>query len=286
MTLLNEYQVQQVEQYFKNNGIKKRPIVEDFLDHICCMIESKMESGYTFEDSLIKAFEKLSINEIKNIEFFTLKLINMETSFSSRISTLATIPFIFWGFTWFADSSGIGIPYFISMLLFILAILSMFGLFCLGWYKNFPNWSFPAIGFCALFSLFFMRITAPSISNEKLGFYAWLPFAISLFVSLMLRPSIDPLKKIIERIKNDPSLILFMFFGFSPFFISLFCDEIHSAWMIPVAIISTLILSLGLYMYLRSDKTKIKVISLIASGTLALVLTIIASHIYWKTLTL
>lgn len=282
---LNEHQVHQVKHYFKNNGLNKRLIIEDFLDHICCMIENNMDLGYTFEDSLIKAFEKLPINEIKNIELFTLKLINMETSFSSRISTLATIPFVFWGFTWLADSSGIGIPYFISMLLFILAILSMFGLFCIGWYKDFPSWSFPAIGFCILFSLFFMGVTVPSISTVKLGFYSWLPFAISLFVSLMFKPSMEPLKKIIERIKNEPSLLLFIFYGFSPFFISLFCDEIHSARMIPVAIISTFILSFGLYIYLRSDKIKTKVISLLASGTFALALTIMASHVYWKTLT-
>ena len=141
----------------------------------------------------------------------------MEASFSSRISTLATIPFMFGGFTWFADSSGIGIPYFISMRLFILAILSMFGLFSIDWYKDFPNWSFPAIGFCILFSLFFMRITVLSISNEKLGFYSWLPFAISLLVSLMFKPSIDPLKKIIARIRNEPPLILFICY-YSPLF--------------------------------------------------------------------
>jgi hypothetical protein len=128
-----------------------------------------------------------------------------------------------------------------------------------------------------------MHVTVPSVTSEKLGFYAWLPFAVSLLVSLMLRPSMEPVKKFVSRIKNDPSLGLFIFYGFAPFFISLFCDEIHSARMIPVAILSTFILSLGLYIYLRSDKIKVKVISLIASGTLVLVITFIASYTYWET---
>jgi hypothetical protein len=280
---LNEHQVRRVEAYLKNSGLKNRLLTEDFLDHICCMIEDKMDGGRRFDASLAEAFDELPVNEIKNMEHFTLKLINMETSFSNRTSALAALPFLFWGCTWLVSGMGTGMPYLILAFSFVVAVLSMFCLFCIGWYKDFPGWSFPAVGFCILFSLFFMMVTVPSISNAKLGFYAWLPFAVSLIVCLIIRPSATPVKKIVSRIKNEPSLILFILYGFAPFFISLFCDEMHSVAIIPIAVISTAVLSFGLYSYLRSGKTRVKVISLIASAAGALAVTMITCYIYWGT---
>jgi hypothetical protein len=158
----------------------------------------------------------------------------------------------------------------------------MIVLLCVGWIKDFPYWSFPAVGFCLLFSAFFMMVAIPNFSDGLLGFWAWIPLLIMLVICLMFKPSIVPIKKLFAKIKKEPALLLFTLYGFAPFFISLFCDEIHSVWMIPVALLSSLILSLGLYFFLRSDKKKIRIISIVASGLVALAITFSASYFYWE----
>lgn len=279
---LSELQVRKVEHYLRNNGIENKSILGDFLDHVCCMIEQQMDTGLSFEESLTSVSDKFPASEIKNIELFTLKILNMETSFSSHTSLLATIPFGLFGIAWAFSNSGLSIPNFIEMLLFIAAIISMFALLCVGWVKDFPRWSFPAIGFCLLFSSFFMMVTIPNFSDNLLGFWAWTPLLISLVICLMFKPSVVPIKKLFNKIKEEPALLLFALYGFAPFFVSLFCDETHSVWMILVALLSTLILSLGLYFFLRSDKKIIRIISIVISGLLALALTFSASYFYWK----
>ena len=206
----------------------------------------------------------------------------METSFSSRTSLLATIPFGLFGLAWAFSNSGFNVPALIQMFLLITSVISMFVLLGIGWIKNFPRWSFPAIGFCLLFSMFLMMVSIPGLSDDVLGLWAWIPLLVTLIISLSFKPGIGPVKKIIERIKEEPALILFALYGFTPFFVWILCDEIHSIWMIFIALISTLILSSGIYLFLRSDKKKTRVISMIISGLLAVIFTFTASIIYWK----
>lgn len=279
---LNKLQVKEVKRYLKKSKIESRLIFGDFLDHICCMIEQKISEGASFEDSLKTSFSQLPGYEIKTIEMYTLKLLNMETSFSSRTSLLATIPFGLFGLTLAFSNSGFNVPAFIQIFLLITSAISMFVLLGIGWIKNFPRWSFPAIGFCLLFSMYLMMVSIPRLSDEVLGFWAWIPLVITLIISLIFKPSIEPIKKIIERIKEEPALILFALYGFAPFFVFILCDEMHSTWMIFIALISTLILSSGLYLFLRSDKKRNRVLSLIFSGLLAVIFTYTASNIYWN----
>jgi len=280
--MLNELQVNQVKRYLRKINIESRLIFGDFLDHLCCMIEQNMSEGASFEDSLQASFRQLPGYEIKTIETYTLKLLNMETSFSSRTSLLATIPFGLFGLSWAFSNSGFNVPGLIQMFLLITSVISMFVLLGIGWIKNFPRWSFPAIGFCLLFSMFFMMMIISDRSAGVLGLWAWTPLLITLIISLSFKQSTEPIKKIIERIKDEPALILFALYGFTPFFLWILCDEMHSSWMIIIALISTLILSSGVYLFLRSDKKRIRVLSMIISGLLAVIITYTASTIYWK----
>jgi len=250
--MLNKLQVKEVKRYLKKNNIESRLIFGDFLDHLCCMIEQNMSEGASFEDSLQTSFSQLPGYEMKKIETYTLKILNMETSFSSRTSLLATIPFGLFGLSWAFSNSGFNVPAF----LFIISVISMFVLLGIGWIKNFPRWSFPAIGFCLLFSMFFMMMIISGISDGVLGLWAWTPLIITLIISFVIKPSSEPIKKIIERIKEEPALILFALYGFVPIFVWILSDEMYTIWMIFIALISTLILSSGIYLFLRSDKKR------------------------------
>ena len=279
---LNKSQVKEVKRCLKKNRIESRLIFGDFLDHLCCMIEQKISEGASFEDSLQASLSQLPGYEMKMIETYTLKILNMETSFSSRTSLLATIPFGLFGLAWAFSNSGFNAPALIQMFLFIISVISMFVLLGIGWIKNFPRWSFPAIGFCLLFSMFFMMMIISGISDGVLGLWAWTPLIITLIISFIIKPSSEPIKKIIDRIKEEPALILFALYGFAPIFVWILSDEMYTIWMIFIALISTVILSSGIYLFLRSDRKRTRLISMIISGLLAVIITYTASTIYWK----
>ena len=206
----------------------------------------------------------------------------METSFSKRTSLLTTIPFGIFGIAWAISNSGLGITGYIELSLLLVSVLAMFVLLGIGWSKNFPRWAFPAVGFCLLFTVFLVMITIPALKREPLGYMAVLPLVITLVIGLLFNSKLDPIKHLIKKTKEDLSLILFALYGFAPFFVFLFYDEMHSIWLIPVILLSTLILSFGLYNFLRSDKKKIRVISIIVCGVVALAIAIVINFFYWK----
>jgi hypothetical protein len=205
----------------------------------------------------------------------------METSFSKRTSLLATIPFGIFGIAWAVSNSGLGISGYIQSSLLGVSAIAMFVLLGIGWSKNFPRWSFPAVGFCLLFTAFLVMITIPALKREPLGYWAVLPLVTTLVVCLFFNPKLEPIKHLIQKTKEDLSLILFALYGFAPTFIWFFYDEMHSIWLVPVILLSTLILCFGLYSFLRSDKKKIRIISIIVSGLVAFVIAIVVSFL-WK----
>lgn len=279
---LSKEQVNIVRNYIKESKIETKFILNDFLDHICCLIEDKMNDNTSFEDSLNYAINKISILEIKKTELLTLKTLNMETYFSKRTSLLATIPFILFTISWVFTNPTIKIPLFIESLLFFSSIISMFVLFGIGWIKNFPRWSLPSIGFCLLISLFLMNVKIPKVSSELLGIWAWLPFAITLLICVVIKPSIEPLKSIKNKIVDSPSLILFSLYGISPFIAFLLTDEISSPLLTPIIIITMLFLIVGLFLYLKSKEKHIRVVSITLSFVLAISTVMIFCNYYWQ----
>jgi hypothetical protein len=93
----------------------------------------------------------------------------MNTRTSIRTSLLATIPFGLFGIAWFVFDSGITVSPFVALLLFAVAALSMFVFLGIGWIKEFPRWSVPALGFCLFFSAWLMMITVPSLKREMVS---------------------------------------------------------------------------------------------------------------------
>lgn len=240
-----------------------------------------MEAGETFEVSLQEAFDRLPAQKLKNMELFTLKLLQMETSFSTKTSLLATIPFGMFGLVWALDM-GRNVPYSIVAMTFLAAVIGMYGLLWLGWVKNFPRWSFPAVGFCLLFSVYFSYVRIPSVSDQELGIWAWWPLLITIVIGLLFNCSLQPVKEFIKKIKDDFTLILFALYGFAPVFVSFFTDEIHSLQMLPYTLLSSIILGIGLYYFLKCERKRIRVLSLILSGSSALLITALSSFQFWE----
>ncbi len=279
--ILNDAQTNKLRQILKSSNIESRFIRRDLLDHLCCMVEDEMDMGCSFEEALERVFVQFSARELKLTEINTLKILNMEKVFSKNVSMVATIPFGLFGLYWMFSNSALNVPVIIHNILLLSAIISMFVMLSIGWISSFPAWSFQAIGFSLLFSGFFMNVSIPDISDDILGFWAWLPLLLTLIVSQIIKPGTGPLIKLLKNAKEEPSLILFALYGFSPFIVLMLSDEIHANWMIPVSIFVTAILSAGVYLFLRCEKRVFRVLSIIVAGIISIAVTIFAANIYW-----
>jgi len=73
---LKEDQVRQVRTFVERGGITIETLKEDVIDHICCVIEVKMERNRTFEDGLREAVEELAPDGLNKLQFETVFLLN------------------------------------------------------------------------------------------------------------------------------------------------------------------------------------------------------------------
>jgi hypothetical protein len=194
---------------------------------------------------------------------------------------LTIIPFGMFGIACAISNSGLGISLSIQSILFVISFFAMFVLTAVGWVNNFPRWSIPALGFCLFISLYFMKVTVPALKSDPLGYWAMLPLLVTWIVSLMFKFKFEPVKQLIKQIKEEPVLILFALYGCVPFFIFLLYDEMHSIGFMSVILFSILIFSLGLYIFLRSNSKKTRIISIIASGLSVLIIAFAVNFFFW-----
>lgn len=104
--ILNELQVESIKNHLKAGRIFNSLVYDDILDHICCIVEERMDRGDSFEDALEYSFRILSLSEIKKTEMETLKLININKYRIKKIlSYLPEVVFLLFSLTWIFDLS-------------------------------------------------------------------------------------------------------------------------------------------------------------------------------------
>ena len=73
---LTEHQVQVIEDFVDSQGIRIRTLRDDVVDHLCCVLESEMDKGSSFEELLDQATADLAPNGLGDIQYKTLFLLN------------------------------------------------------------------------------------------------------------------------------------------------------------------------------------------------------------------
>lgn len=68
MQVLKADQIKHIEDRVALASIKNKSLTIDILDHICCMIEERLESGFTYKQAEKKAFSQMGILQIQAIE--------------------------------------------------------------------------------------------------------------------------------------------------------------------------------------------------------------------------
>jgi hypothetical protein len=76
---LSEEQVAYIRSRVKHGGIGIAALQDDVLDHLCCVVEMKMEKNIPFDTALTIAIQELAPEGLAEIEQETLLLLNAKT---------------------------------------------------------------------------------------------------------------------------------------------------------------------------------------------------------------
>ncbi|HDR68198.1 MAG TPA: hypothetical protein ENN61_04025, partial [Bacteroidaceae bacterium] len=74
-------------------GLTYDPLMDDLLDHVCCMIEVEMESGNTFESSYKKVLSLIEPGSIPKIQHQTLLLLDKKFQHMKNFTYLFGLSF-------------------------------------------------------------------------------------------------------------------------------------------------------------------------------------------------
>jgi len=83
---LTEIQILVIEEKLKHTGLTYRPLYDELLDHICCLVEESLDTGDSFEIALNHALEVLSPEVIKKCQKDTKYLLNRNQILMKRIT--------------------------------------------------------------------------------------------------------------------------------------------------------------------------------------------------------
>ena len=191
-----------------------------------------------------------------------MKILNLK-----KTSILATLPILLFGISWlleeFNATKGI-----VASIFFLGSIVLSLIYLGIGWVKKFPKWTLLSIGFSIIMSLFFMNASSPVLNRTEVwGVFALIPLLITLLISFLIHPSVQPLKQLYNQIKEEISVLFFLFYGILLFILCIGFDEIHRPFLfIYPTILTTLTVATPILYLENKSKTHRKLILIL--GTL------------------
>jgi len=198
----------------------------------------------------------------------------MDNEKIKKTSLFATIPILLYGICWLLEEFNfpiLGFTFFLSSFVLYLLILGI------GWVKNFPKWTIHSVGISVIMSLFLMYVTTPIMLNrtEEWGIIALIPLIFTLIISLLLRPSFQPLKQLYNQIKEEKNILILLFYGILPLILWMGFDEIHRQTLFIYPIILTIIAIITIILYLENKSQKHRNLILIFGTIIPIIIAII-----------
>jgi len=173
---------------------------------------------------------------------------------------IGTLPFLTFGIASLIDKTDFSYP-----LRFILPHLVCYGLalsgLLIGWIRGFPLWSYSYLGWSLVFAWEWTNI---GIYGTNWGYYIWIPFGLMILIALLWTRSLDPIKKQFRDMWNDWTRLSLTMFAFGSF-ISLSFDDNHHPYLLLFILVSTMVVSAGAWLFLRSKTIGRRVLSIIVS---------------------
>lgn len=159
----------------------------------------------------------------------------------------------------------------------------------IGWMKSFPRWSYPYVGMELLTSLYMMHVATPGLRilgytfgrKDLWGWRAWIPFLVMTAIALLLTRSLRPLLKLFSNAWEDWTLFTFGMFGFMPLLIAIGFDEVDRLYSLPFMIVLTCVMMGTAWAYLRSERQRQRILTLLVGILLTMTVVVVAPMAYW-----
>jgi len=145
------------------------------------------------------------------------------------------------------------------------AYLAFYGLaltgLLIGWIRGFPLWSYSYLGWALVFAWWWTGIR---ISGTEWGYRVWLPFGIMVLLALLWTRSFESIKKLLHDIWKDWTRLSLAMFALGSW-VSLTYDENHHPQLALFILFTTLVVSAGVWFFLRSSSLMGRVLSILVS---------------------
>lgn len=91
MATLNEKQVDEIFDLLVYHKLSHESLQIDLLDHICCMVEQKMESGLDYKESLSQSIQEFGLHNLQEIQEATVYLLTLKLQKMKTVASIAGI---------------------------------------------------------------------------------------------------------------------------------------------------------------------------------------------------
>ncbi|MCB0738414.1 MAG: hypothetical protein KDC92_12935 [Bacteroidetes bacterium] len=78
MISLSDKQINEVYDHLINKGITYPPLIDELLDHLCCLIEEQMEQGAQFQQAFLQAIKQFGPSGIERTQEATIFLLTLQ----------------------------------------------------------------------------------------------------------------------------------------------------------------------------------------------------------------
>jgi hypothetical protein len=118
-------------------------------------------------------------------------------------------------------------------------------------------------------------VSIPSVTGKSvIGIWGIIPLLFTITLSYIIKPSSKAIKKLIDRIIDEKSLILFVFYGFLPFFLLIMFDEISNPAIMNKMFIPYLIMYCGAFFFFYMQSKKLRSLALFLGFSLSILISL------------
>lgn len=161
--------------------------------------------------------------------------------------------------------------------------------YALGWVRGFPRWSYPYTGMTAIMTLYMTSVATPGLTllgytfgrRDLWGWRAFVPLALATLIALLLSRPRNQLPRLFGNIRQDPSILSFLLFGFMPLLVMIAFDEIDRLYSLYFMALVAALMVLAAILYLRTSTGWGRSLALILAVTVITGVAEAGSIAYW-----
>ena len=157
----------------------------------------------------------------------------------------------------------------------------------IGMLRGFPRWTFSFLGWSVVMSYWSMGMPLftfrafydPNAMPDPIGLRAWIPLLIVSGLGAWMGRSAKPLQKLTSAIWHDWTLLSLSIYSFAAFILLIY-DENHHPYLLAFIAAGTLAICTAVWIFMQSDTSWKRVLSLTTGFIVALILSNI-SYATW-----